>query len=48
VRVATRALEHLPSLSWQEQLPPLHGPLTAVLAPARDLPALEQGEAAQQ
>src|SRR6266849_7259673 len=30
VRVETRALEHLPSLSWQEQLPPLHGPLTAI------------------
>jgi hypothetical protein len=31
VRVETRALERLPSLSWQEQLPPLHVPLTAIL-----------------
>ena len=46
VRVETRALEHLPSLSWQEQLPPLHGPLTAIPSPARDLPP--RGEDAQQ
>jgi transglutaminase-like putative cysteine protease len=31
VRVATRELERLPSLSWQEQLPPLDIPLTVIL-----------------
>jgi transglutaminase-like putative cysteine protease len=31
VRVETRALDRLPSLSWQEQLPPLNVPLTAIL-----------------
>jgi transglutaminase-like putative cysteine protease len=31
VRVETRTLERLPSLSWQEQLPPLNVPLTAIL-----------------
>lgn len=30
VRVESRALERLPSLSWQHQLPPLHVPLTAI------------------
>jgi transglutaminase-like putative cysteine protease len=35
VRVQTRALERLPSLSWQEQLPPLQVPLTAIVG-ARD------------
>jgi transglutaminase-like putative cysteine protease len=30
VRVETRALERLPALSWQEQLPPLQVPLTAI------------------
>jgi transglutaminase-like putative cysteine protease len=35
VRVETRLLERLPSLSWQEQLPPLHVPLTAIPALAR-------------
>src|SRR5262249_55340007 len=30
VRVETRSLERLPSLSWQEHLPPLHAPLTAI------------------
>jgi transglutaminase-like putative cysteine protease len=30
VRVETRALNTLPSLSWQEQLPPLNVPLTAI------------------
>jgi transglutaminase-like putative cysteine protease len=33
VRVQTRTLETLPSLSWQEQLPPLSAPLTAILGP---------------
>ncbi|CAN5137478.1 transglutaminase family protein [soil metagenome] len=31
-RVETRQLERLPTLSWQEQLPPLHVPLTMVLS----------------
>jgi transglutaminase-like putative cysteine protease len=31
VRVETRILDSLPSLSWQEQLPPLNVPLTAIL-----------------
>jgi transglutaminase-like putative cysteine protease len=30
VRVETRALARLPSISWQEQLPPLNVPLTAL------------------
>jgi transglutaminase-like putative cysteine protease len=30
VRVETRELPHLPALSWQEQLPPLQVPLTAI------------------
>jgi len=30
VRVETRALERLPSLSWQEQLPPLNVPLKTI------------------
>jgi transglutaminase-like putative cysteine protease len=40
VRVETRALERLPPRSWQENLPPLHAPLTAVPGRARaDAPA---------
>jgi transglutaminase-like putative cysteine protease len=35
VRVETRALERLPSLSWQEQLPPLNVPLLAIRSPQR-------------
>lgn len=31
VRVETRELDHLPALTWQEQLPPLHVPLRAIL-----------------
>ncbi len=31
VRVETRQLDALPSLSWQEQLPPLQTPLTAIV-----------------
>ena len=31
VRVETRELERLPSLSWQEQLPPLNVPLQSIL-----------------
>ena len=46
VRVETRELERLPSLSWQEQLPPLEVPLTAIVSPPR--PAGQQDEEAQQ
>ena len=35
VRVETRRLERLPSLSWQEELPPLDVPLTAIVSPRR-------------
>ena len=38
-RVSTRALERVPSLSWQENLPPLQNPLTAVTSRARVAPA---------
>jgi transglutaminase-like putative cysteine protease len=32
VRVETRALERLPSLAWQDELPPLQVPLTAIVS----------------
>jgi transglutaminase-like putative cysteine protease len=35
VRVETRELDRLPSLSWQEQLPPLNVPLTAIVPQSR-------------
>jgi transglutaminase-like putative cysteine protease len=35
VRVETRELERLPTLSWQDQLPPLHVPLVEVLLNVR-------------
>ncbi len=38
VRVETRALDVLPSLSWQEQLPPLNVPLTAIRPGPRPVP----------
>ena len=47
VRVETRALERLPSLSWQEQLPPLNVPLTAIRPRPRSEPGRYQ-EAQQQ
>jgi transglutaminase-like putative cysteine protease len=31
VRVESRMLDRVPSLSWQEQLPPLHVPLTSIV-----------------
>jgi transglutaminase-like putative cysteine protease len=34
VRVETRALERLPSLTWQDELPPLQVPLTAIVSRA--------------
>jgi transglutaminase-like putative cysteine protease len=39
VRVETRELDRLPSLSWQEQLPPLNVPLTAI----RSTPGTQSG-----
>lgn len=36
VRVETRTLERLPALSWQEQLPPLNVPLTAIAPRSRN------------
>jgi transglutaminase-like putative cysteine protease len=33
VRVETRALDRLPSLAWQDELPPLQVPLTAIVSP---------------
>jgi transglutaminase-like putative cysteine protease len=35
VRVETRALERLPSLAWQDQLPPLQVPMTAIVTGRR-------------
>jgi transglutaminase-like putative cysteine protease len=47
VRVETRELKRLPSLSWQEQLPPLDVPLTAIVS-RRDLFARDDEEGEQQ
>jgi transglutaminase-like putative cysteine protease len=43
VRVASRELERVPSLSWQEQLPPLTVPLTAIVPPPRPQAAFDDG-----
>jgi transglutaminase-like putative cysteine protease len=48
VRVETRQLERVPSLSWQEQLPPLDVPLTAIVSPRREGRADEAEEDQQQ
>jgi transglutaminase-like putative cysteine protease len=49
VRVETRELERVPSLSWQEQLPPLNVPLTAIVArPRRGAGAGDDSEQQQQ
>jgi transglutaminase-like putative cysteine protease len=48
VRVATRALDRLPSLSWQEQLPALNVPLTAIRGPTRLLTRPDEEESQQQ
>src|SRR5262249_25946056 len=49
VRVETRQLERLPSLSWQEQLPPLDVPLTAIVSSRRGEGRRdEEGEQQQQ
>ncbi len=47
VRVETRTLESLPSRAWQEQLPPLQAPLTAIV-PRKRLPGSHQEEQQQQ
>jgi transglutaminase-like putative cysteine protease len=48
VRVETRQLERVPSLSWQEQLPPLDVPLTAIVGPRRGGQGDEEGADQQQ
>jgi transglutaminase-like putative cysteine protease len=48
VRVETRELEMLPSLSWQEQLPPLHVPLTAIVSGRRAWEQVPEDDASQQ
>ena len=47
VRVETRELNNLPSLSWQEQLPPLNVPLTAIRLMRRTAPETDH-ESSQQ
>lgn len=48
VRVETRSLDSLPSLSWQEQLPALHLPLTEIVSGREALSFLADDEASQQ
>jgi transglutaminase-like putative cysteine protease len=48
VRVESRALERLPSLSWQHQLPPLDVPLTAIAGRMSLSPAPADEESQQQ
>ncbi len=48
VRVATRTLERVPSLSWQEQLPPLTVPLTEIIPRPRPEAAQEEDSQQQQ
>jgi transglutaminase-like putative cysteine protease len=48
VRVETRMLESLPSRAWQEQLPPLHVPLTAIVSRQRFGRAQQDDEQQQQ
>jgi transglutaminase-like putative cysteine protease len=48
VRVETRALEKLPALSWQELLPPLNVPLTAIVSRFRAAPRFVEEDQAQQ
>jgi transglutaminase-like putative cysteine protease len=48
VRVETRRLERLPSLSWQDQLPPLDVPLTAIVCPRYESRADEETDQQQQ
>jgi len=48
VRVESRELKRLPTLSWRDQLPPLHVPLTMVLANIRKESALRDDSEQQQ
>ncbi|MFO0845242.1 MAG: transglutaminase family protein [Gemmataceae bacterium] len=48
VRVETRTLPALPSLSWQEQLPPLQAPLTEIVSGRRALSLTTEDDASQQ
>jgi transglutaminase-like putative cysteine protease len=48
VRVETRTLERLPSLSWQEELPPLNIPLTAIRPQTRAAPKMDHEAQEQQ
>lgn len=48
VRVETRELDRLPSLSWQEELPPLETPLTAIVGGPNKPDADEGQEQPQQ
>jgi transglutaminase-like putative cysteine protease len=48
VRVQTQELERLPPLSWQDQLPPLQGPLTALASRRHGDPATDEAEQQQQ
>jgi transglutaminase-like putative cysteine protease len=48
VRVETRTLQSLPSLSWQEQLPPLQAPLTEIVSGRRALGVMIEDDASQQ
>jgi transglutaminase-like putative cysteine protease len=48
VRVETRELERLPPLSWQDQLPALHTPLTAIRPSPRHDVYIQDGLAPQQ
>lgn len=48
VRVETRTLGALPSLSWQEQLPELHTPLMEIVSGRRALTLVSEEDASQQ
>jgi len=48
VRVETRQLERVPSLSWEEELPPLDVPLTAILSGRGAIQIPANGEQEQQ
>jgi transglutaminase-like putative cysteine protease len=48
VRVETRTLDVLPSLAWQEQLPPLQTPLTEIVSGRRIFETVPEDDASQQ
>jgi transglutaminase-like putative cysteine protease len=48
VRVETRALDRLPSLAWQDELPPLQVPLTAIVSRTLRQPPHEEELSQQQ